>query len=227
MGNQGTADTRARRLTAAILSRQSNGPVHTWPLVEANEGEDWRASYQTVGQFMSTDLFTVRPEDLTDLAASLMQWRHIRHVPVEDDAGKLVGLVSHRALLRLLTRGGNQNGNGPVSVREIMTAQPLTVTAQTPTLEAIALMRSCKVGCLPVVDNGYLVGILTAHDFLTASAQLFEEHLSTASVVAEKRAALDESLQQTSSDPRFVGVPQPEGDAEGSRSGLQSVLNSA
>jgi CBS domain-containing protein/gamma-glutamyl:cysteine ligase YbdK (ATP-grasp superfamily) len=177
MEGQGTPDARARRLTAAMLARQSSGPVHTWPLVEPNEGKDWRASFQTVGQFMSTDLFTVRPDDVVDLAASMMEWRHIRHIPVEDDTGKLIGLVSHRALLRLLTRGGDRQALGNVTVREIMTPEPRTVTPQTPTLEAIALMRSCKVGCLPVLENGYLVGILTAHDFLTASAQLFEDHL--------------------------------------------------
>lgn len=177
MEGQGTPDARARRLTAVMLARQSTGPVHTWPLVEPNEAEDWRASYQTVGQFMSTDLYTVRPDDVVDLAASMMEWRRIRHIPVEDNAGRLIGLVSHRALLRLLTRGGDRQALGNVTVREIMTCDPRTVTPQTPTLEAIALMRSCKVGCLPVLEKGYLVGILTAHDFLTASAQLFEDHL--------------------------------------------------
>jgi len=62
--------------------------VHTWPIIEATEDDDWRSSYQTVGQFMATDLFTVRPDDLVDLAASVMDWRHIRHVPVEDEQGQ-------------------------------------------------------------------------------------------------------------------------------------------
>ena len=53
---------------------------------------------------MTTDVFSVRPEDVVDLAASLMDWRHIRHVPVEDGEGKLVGLVSHRTLLRSSAR---------------------------------------------------------------------------------------------------------------------------
>ena len=72
---------------------------------EASEEADWSQSYQTVGQFMATDLFTLRPDDLVDLAASVMDWRHIRHVPVEDEEGRLVGLITHRALLRLLSRG--------------------------------------------------------------------------------------------------------------------------
>lgn len=177
MGDQGTADTRARRLTAGILARQKNGPVHTWDLVQPEEGADWRASYQRVGQFMSTDLFTVRPDDPIDLVASLMEWRHVRHVPVEDDAGKLAGLVSHRALLRWFIQGNGVGGPKTNTVREIMKSDPQTVSPETLSLDAIKRMRDHKVGCLPVVENGYLIGILTAHDFLSASAELFEQHL--------------------------------------------------
>ena len=137
---------------------------------------DWPESYRTVGQFMTTDLFTVRPDDLVDLAASVMDWQHIRHVPVEDDEGRLVGLVSHRDLLRLLSREGQKTG-GAVAVRDIMKADPFTVSPTTPTLEAVELMRARGVGCLPVVEGGTLVGIVTAYDFLAASARLFEERL--------------------------------------------------
>ena len=58
-----------------------------------------------------------------------------------------------------------------------MKADPVTVAPDTPTLDAIGLMRARKVGCLPVVENGTLVGIVTAQDFLDASARLFEQHL--------------------------------------------------
>jgi len=64
-----------------------------------------------------------------------------------------------------------------VAVRDIMKADPVTVSPETPTLEAVGLMRARGVGCLPVVENGALVGIVTAHDFLAASARLFEERL--------------------------------------------------
>ena len=151
--------------------------MHTWPIMEASEDADWSQSYQTVGQFMATDLFTLRPDDLVDLAASVMDWRHIRHVPVEDEEGRLVGLVTHRALLRLLTRRTQAETANPLTVREIMKTDPVTVSSTTPTLEAMELMRSNKVGCLPVVDDGQLVGIVTSYDFLDASARLFREQL--------------------------------------------------
>src|SRR5881296_615168 len=101
-----TKDLLYRELTATMLQQKKEGkPVHEWKTISTREDVDWTSSYQTVGQFMSTDLFTVRADDLVDLAASVMEWRHVRHVPVEDDDGRLVGLVTHRALLHLFSQG--------------------------------------------------------------------------------------------------------------------------
>ena len=185
-----STDVRTRVLTATILARQKEGkPVHDWELAEAAGLDDWSQSYQTVGQFMSTDLFTLRPTDLVDLAASVMDWRHIRHVPVEDDEGGLVGLVTHRGLLRLMSNRSVSNAKKPLTVSEIMKANPTSVTSTTPTLEAMELMRLGKIGCLPVVDDGQLVGIVTSYDFLTATARLFKKHLKSAARPLEAKAA--------------------------------------
>ena len=185
-----STDVRTRVLTATILARQKEGkPVHDWELAEAAALDDWSQSYQTVGQFMSTDLFTLRPTDLVDLAASVMDWRHIRHVPVEDDEGGLVGLVTHRGLLRLMSNRSVSNAKKPLTVSEIMVSNPTSVTSTTPTLEAIEVMRLAKIGCLPVVDNGQLVGIVTSYDFLTATARLFKQHLKSAGKPLETKAA--------------------------------------
>jgi CBS domain-containing protein/gamma-glutamyl:cysteine ligase YbdK (ATP-grasp superfamily) len=181
-------DSSQRKLTAAMLACQKQGqPVHRWPLVAASEPDDWEQGYRTVGQFMSTDLFTVQPDDLIDLAASVMDWRHIRHVPVEDEAGRLVGLVSHRGLLHRLTNRIGDKELGAITVKEIMVHKPFTVSASTPTLEAIALMRANRIGCLPVVEGDQLVGIVTSYDFLDASARLFREHLRVDATPAKAR----------------------------------------
>jgi CBS domain-containing protein len=173
-------DLRHREIAARMLQEQKEGrPVHEWEIMSPREDVDWTSSYQTVGQFMSTDLFTVRADDLVDLAASVMDWRHVRHVPVEDDEGRLVGLVTHRALLHLLCRGNQSATEKILTVRDIMKSDPLTVSSATPTLEALDIMQSNRIGCLPVVDDGQLVGILTSYDFLTGAARLFREHLST------------------------------------------------
>lgn len=156
--------------------------MHNWPIIQVTEPADWTESYQTIGQFMSTDLFTVRPDDLVDLAASVMEWRHIRHVPVEDEHGRLVGLVTHRGLLHLLTQGLSNEHARATAVRDVMKADPVTVTSTTPTLEAMEIMRMNRVGCLPVVDDGQLVGIVTSYDFLEASAWIFKQQLTAGSL---------------------------------------------
>src|SRR5256714_8656664 len=173
-------DLRYRELAARMLQEQKEGkPVHEWEIISTGEDIDWSSSYQTVGQFMSTDLFTMRADDLVDLAASVMEWRHVRHVPVEEDDGRLVGLVTHRALLHLLSRGG-QSSEKQLTVRDIMKTDPLTVSSATPTLDALEIMQANRVGCLPVVDDGRLVGILTSYDFLAGTTRLFREQLGKA-----------------------------------------------
>jgi len=179
MRDDGLNDTGQQRLAAAMMAGQKEGqPVHRWPLISASEPGEWEHGYRTVGQFMSTDLFTVQPDDLIDLAASVMDWRHIRHVPVEDEAGRLVGLVTHRGVLHLITDRIAEKDLGVITVREIMVNNPYTVSPSTPTLEAIEIMREHRVGCLPVVEGDQLVGIVTSYDFLDASARLFKEHLT-------------------------------------------------
>ena len=138
--------------------------------------QDWRDSYRTIGQFMTQDLFTVRPDDIVDFAATLMDWRHVRHVPVESDAGKLVGLVSHRALLRLVAQG-RVGEDHRVTVGEIMNTKPITVSPDTPTVEAIRLMRQERLACLPVTRNSKLVGIVTEHDLIIVASRLLESYL--------------------------------------------------
>ena len=126
---------------------------------------------------MSTDLFTVRPEDVIDLAASLMHWKHVRHVPVEDDNGELVGIVSHRDLLELLALGKADRA-GEIIVRDIMRKELVTISPETSALDALFLMREKGIGCLPIVRGRKLVGLVTAYDYLTVSAKLFEEKLT-------------------------------------------------
>ena len=151
-------------------------PVHEWPAAEIPAATDWIDNYKLVGQFMVTDLFTVRPDDALDLAASMMQWRRVRHVPVEDDSGALVGLISHRDLVRLYAHG-RLNGSSSIAVRDVMKTQLVTVGPDEPTLDALKVMRERGIGALPVVSDGKLIGLVTAYDFLTVSTKLLEERL--------------------------------------------------
>jgi CBS domain-containing protein len=179
MKDRGTLDQRLRCIVSSMVEQQSSGKqISQWKLAEYCAEQDWRDSYRTVGQFMTQDLFTVRPDDIVDFAATLMDWRHIRHVPVENDNGKLVGLVSHRALLRLMAQG-RVGKDRSVTVEEIMNREPFTVHPDTPTVEAIRLMRDKQLACLPVTRNHKLVGIVTEHDLIVVASRLLESYLET------------------------------------------------
>lgn len=175
----GNPDQCLRALVKSLEKRQLAGePIHTWELADCPEDQDWIESCRTIAQVMTREIFTVHPEDVVDLAASMMDWEYIRHVPVEDDGGKLVGILSHRALLRVLSK--RRAGDDPPAIRDVMNINPLTVTPETTTLEAIHLMRDNKVGCLPVVNgkDGRLLGLVTETDFMRIAARILDERLS-------------------------------------------------
>lgn len=170
-------NVRLRTLVSVMKKNQDEGkPLHEWILAKIEEKSDWIDNYLTVEQFMSRDLFTVRPEDALELATNLMDWKHIRHVPVEDDEGNLVGIVSHRDLLQVFSLHLPKN-NQEIIVKNVMRKNLITIAPETPTLEALYIMREKNIGCLPVVKEEKLVGLVTAHDFLTVSTKLLEERL--------------------------------------------------
>lgn len=172
MREHGTPGEQMTALTAAIARRQASGvPVARWEPAEIEEGGGWRQNFSRVEHFMSTDLYTLHADEPIDLAASLMEWERIRHLPVEDDEGRLVGLVSYRALLRVLARDTSpERTHAPIS--EIMRRDPVTIAPEAPTWEAIERMRRLSIGCLPVVRDGRLVGMVTEREFLRLASDL-------------------------------------------------------
>jgi CBS domain-containing protein len=151
--------------------------VHEWEPARLADGGGLRSSYQRLEQYMQTDLLTANEDEPIELVANLMDWHRIHHVPVEDNDHRLVGLVSHRPLLRFLASEKGRQTNGTIPVREVMVSDLVTATADTPTLEAIELMRSHRISCLPVVQEGRLVGLITEHDFMRVAGVLLEEML--------------------------------------------------
>lgn len=178
MKGEGTRSERLAAVTAALVRLQrEERPVHEWPLAELDEAGGWKQNYLTVEQYMTTHLFTVHEDELVELVAFLMDRKQIRHVLVEDDNHRLVGLVSYRSVLRLVAESGSGRIEDDRPVKEIMDPHPVVVAPSTPTLEAIELMRDHKVSCLPVVQDERLVGIVSERDFMPIAYQLLEERL--------------------------------------------------
>src|SRR5215213_4208453 len=178
MRKHGTLNEALTSLVAATVENQQGGePVHKWRPAQKNDDETFQPGYLRVEEFMTTDLFTVHEDEPLDLVANLMDWKRVRHIPVEDEQGKLVGLISCFEVLRQLGRSNSECVKENLPVSSIMIRGPLTVTPETPTLDAIALLRRAHVDCLPVVKEERLVGIVTERDFINVAARLLEQRL--------------------------------------------------
>lgn len=162
-------------MTSCILKNQEKGnPVHTWKLPEIGDLEDYRPAKIKVDEFMETDLFTVQQDDIIELVAELMDWRKIRYMPVEDTKGNLCGLITSRLLLRYYTQKSRYKGTEARMVKEIMIKNPITVEPSATIVEAMRTMRGNKIGCVPVVKDNELIGMITEMDFLRISGRLIE-----------------------------------------------------
>ena len=156
----------------ATMTRAGNGRKAVPPPPTAPVPRGRRIERQ-VRDLMTERVFTLRENDrLLDLE-ELMSSKHVRHVPIVDRDGELVGLVTHRDLARgVLGRmddlpiGVEEDILRRRRIGEIMVTDPDTIEPDTPLREAAETMLENKIGCLPVTEGTRLVGILTEADFV-------------------------------------------------------------
>ena len=127
---------------------------------------------------MTRDVHTVGRNDQLAVADALMKQARIRHLPVLDSDGAVCAVVSQRdlfrgALLRALGFGGRAEDKmlKQIAVKEIMSEPVHTASPETTVAEAGRVMIERKIGCLPVIENGKLVGLVTETDFVRLIAQ--------------------------------------------------------
>ncbi len=173
MSNRTTADEALAALTCSIIENQkTNNPVHQWKEASIKDLKNYKPTTLKVSEFMNTDLFTVQKEDIIDLVAEMMDWKKLHYTPVEDTKGKLIGLVTSRDLMRHFMK--KKKSKKTVLVKDIMVSSPVTITEDESVMEALKLMKKKKVGCLPVVKDDELIGLITEMDFLRISRRLFD-----------------------------------------------------
>lgn len=138
-----------------------------------------------VSMWMSKDVITVAPEVSVIEVAHLMGEHRIRRLPVLDNDGHMIGLVSSLEVLHAFPADMNPfalnqnaerlaNSGIKATAADVMLATPLTTSPETPIEEAARLMRSHKVGALPVMRKGLLQGIITESDIFRAFANIFD-----------------------------------------------------
>lgn len=135
-------------------------------------------SKKQVRDLMSHPVRTLERNEKLSIADTIMRDERIRHLPILDEAGQLVGIVSQRdlflnALLRALGHGtvARDRALGSIAVKEVMTEDVVTTTAETPITAAAQMMVDRKIRCLPVVEGNALLGILSESDIVSAVAR--------------------------------------------------------
>ncbi len=178
----GNKEQALSAITNAMIKNQNKGePVHKWGTARVEDLEHWKPSKLMVEEFMTTDLFTVRKDDILEFVANLLDWRKIRYLPVEDDQKHLIGLITMRQLLREYSKTEEKtNDTGSKTVSDVMIQNPITIHPEASIMEAMAIMKDQQIGCLPVVKNSRLVGIITEGNFMNITIRLLKtlEHKS-------------------------------------------------
>ena len=127
-----------------------------------------------VSDWMTKKVFTVRVDDFLSDALSLMKEKGIKHVPVVK-GGKLKGIVSDRDIKEYSPSKATSLDIyelhyllAKTKMSEVMTTKVITTTADTPVEEAAMVLMDRGIGCLPVLDDGNLVGIISDKDIYRA-----------------------------------------------------------
>ncbi len=134
----------------------------------------------TVAEIMTREPYTLSPDDNLATARQMLAEHHIRHIPIISNDGNLIGMVSQRDVLaagdtNVLNEAGEGSRDSYVALSSIMTA-PVQTADESSSLRGAAMhLLKHKLGCLPVLRSGKLIGIITDSDFVAIAVNLMEQ----------------------------------------------------
>jgi len=128
----------------------------------------------TIDELMTADPFTLRETNTLEDARRLMTERHIRHIPITDDKNHLLGLITQRDVLEA-TEPSSKLQNHELKLADIMIENVSVIHKSSSVRSAAIHLQQHKYGCLPVVVDNQLVGIVTDSDFITIAINLIEQ----------------------------------------------------
>lgn len=123
-----------------------------------------------VSDLMTIEVATARPDESVDDARIRMEAGDFQYLPVVDETGQLVGLVSERDLLR-----ARAAAPAPKLVSEVLTKHVPSIEPDAPAADAVQMMLDFEIDAVPVVANDKVIGILTVTDFLPEMRQLLRD----------------------------------------------------
>ncbi|MFC1826919.1 CBS domain-containing protein [Thermodesulfobacteriota bacterium] len=139
-----------------------------------------------IKDIMTSEVFVLHATQTLELVRSLMRIKHVRHVPIVDPDNTFVGLMTHRDLLAQtishlaeVDDDEQEYLDRHIHIMKIMKTDVTTVDPEMDVCSAITMLLEHKYGCLPVVTDGKLVGIVTEADFMKLTLNLLRESDST------------------------------------------------
>ena len=147
-------------LTKHMVENQSKDlPIHHWKDIEFHE---IRREPKLVKEIMTSHVLKLYEDDFISMAKAIMDWNQIHHIPVENDKGELVGLLTWSYLESL-----DKTDFERITVADVMITDIVSIGPDEKIDRALAILNRHNIGCLPVVLGKTLVGILSKHDFVS------------------------------------------------------------
>jgi CBS domain-containing membrane protein len=134
-----------------------------------------------VNDLMTTKVFSLKEQDNLQTARSIMSLGRIRHIPIVNEKDQFVGLLTHRDLLAVtisklaeIEAEVQDEIDASIPIHEIMRHDVTTIDPDMDLRDAAEILLKHKYGCLPVVQDKKLIGILTEADFLKLTISLMD-----------------------------------------------------
>lgn len=134
-----------------------------------------------VKDMMTTEIFSLKTTDTLKTARSMMSLARIRHIPIVSMGNIFLGLLTHRDILQAsisrfaeVDKVVQDEIDAGIPIAEIMRTDVTSVDPEMDVRDAAEILLNHKYGCLPVVENERLVGIITEADFLKLTISLMD-----------------------------------------------------
>lgn len=174
----------------------------------------------TLDAIMSTEVISAPPTATLAEARMLMQEHRIRHLPILNEDAELIGLLTQSDVLAasdsFLRDEANRIAAREITVADVMVTKIVTVSEQASLRRAALFLEEHRIGCLPVMSDGHMVGIITDTDFVGVAINLLEQ-LEEAEADAEDDGYGDDGFEGHDMEGRDVDDWDADSGIDGSR----------
>lgn len=158
---------------------------HIGQIEKALEGGSMKQLRNVANVIRKRRLFCVSPDEMARHACKVMTNRKVGALPVIDDTGTLVGVISERDIVRRCI--GAKRKTAVTMIRDVMTPDPIVVKASDSIVVAIAVMMQNNIRHLPVVENGVVIGMVSIREVVSELSTLAVQNLGLTALAGDTK----------------------------------------